>query len=190
MAEDIHDAGQPADRVLSGTVPEGAENALLILRINAECDCSAPVNVTLGSARYRDERSGQEVVRRFTASGATETPVGTHISAYTGQKYMSNTVPWPVRPGNAWTMHIAMGAAEVSARSGYVALVFRRGDGREVLRLPLQFSPARQQLGGTTTNSQGRFIFLTGASVPAPNPGFRVEFNGTASYRPSSATTS
>ena len=93
MAEDIHDAGRPADRALSGTVPEGVENALLILRINTECDCSGPVNVTLGSARYRDERNGHEVVRTFTVSGAAETPLGIHISAFTGQN--SRLTPFP-----------------------------------------------------------------------------------------------
>ena len=37
---------------------------------------------------------------------------------------------------------------------------------------------------------QGRSMFVAGVSVSALNPGFRVEFSGTTSYRPSSAVTS
>ncbi|MFP5248427.1 MAG: hypothetical protein ACLGP3_01210 [Acidobacteriota bacterium] len=183
LALDANNAGPPADRTLSDTVPEGAVSALFILRINAECGCSGPVNVTLGPLRYRDDRTGQEIVRTFAVPGSVRTAAGTHIVAAAGRKFVPNSPPWKVTPGDKWTIHVPMGAAEDSTHSGYVALLFLRKDRREVSRIPLPFEPATQPLGEVTTDTTGRFALAPSASVVRLNPGFRVEFAGSDSYR-------
>ncbi len=188
MAEDTRNGGLPAERALSGTVPADADNALLILRINAECGCSGPVNVTLGPARYRDDRTGQEVVRAFTVPGVAEAGGRMHITGAAGQTFRANSAPWAVRPGDPWTLHIPVGAAAASAHSGYAALVFRRKDMHEAWRIPLWFAPASQRLAEVTTDADGRFLLAPKSPASIPNPAFRIEFGGTASYRPSAST--
>lgn len=183
FAVDIANAGPPAEVTQSGIVPEKAKVALFALRANAECNCSGPVNVTIGRLRFRDDRTGQEVVRTLSVRGGTAVAGGLHIVAPSGQPMMPNTAAWPVVPGDPWTIRVEMGATGDSAHSGYVALIF--GSGQRVF---LPFAPATRQVGQVVTDSAGRFTFVADAALLRLNPGFKVEFAGSDLYRMAEAT--
>ena len=185
---DEHNAGPPGIVAQSGTVPTGAVRALFALRINTECMCSGPVNATVGLLSYYDTRTGQSVDRRFSVQGYASRPEGTHIVAPAGQAFAPNTTRWPVRPGDLWTVRAQVGAAESSAHSGYVALIFQRGDGGEAKRIKIELQPAARTLREIATDAAGQFSFVTSADVLRGNPGFRAEFDGNRLFRMSSAS--
>ena len=74
-------AGVLPVHVRSGIVPPKAATAVLALRINAECQCSGPADVTIGPMTYRDQRTDQAQRLMFRPpSGA-----GTQASAVPGR---------------------------------------------------------------------------------------------------------
>jgi hypothetical protein len=185
-AVDVTNAGPPAEVIRSGTVPRDATRALFALRINQECNCSGPVDVTFGPPSYRDDRTGERVVRAFQVRGARPVPGGVRIIAPAGQPFMPNTLPWPVRPGDPWTVEVAMGTTEASQHSGYVALIFQDQTGKGIQRIPLWFQLAKRPIGQASTNAAGQFTLALSPALLQLNPAFEIEFGGDDAFRPSS----
>jgi hypothetical protein len=188
LAVDNHNEGTPTVRTLMGVVPPDADHALFILRINAECECSGPADVTLGTLHYKDAHDGQQTSREFAVRGIAAGNTGLHIVARAGQPFMPNTVSWPVKPGDPWTAQVTMGASAESLHSGYVALVFMRKDGREIHRFRMRLEPATIPLRETTTDATGHYTLPVPAALMRLNPGFKVEYAGGDLYRMSEAT--
>ena len=187
MAVDRNDALAPTMRTLSGTVPKGAAGAVFALRINRECACSGPVDVTIGPLRYRDGDTGAEVVRKFAVPG-TGRAGGTHIVAPKGHIVFNTTPGWRVTQGDRFSIQIPLDASETSMHSGYVALIFLSMPGREVRRLSIPLTPSTLPLGQATTDRAGNFAFALPASWRLGAPGIRAEFPGSDSNRPASAS--
>ncbi len=183
FAVDAANAGPLADVTQSGIVPREARAALFALRANTECNCSGPVDVTVGTLRFRDDRTGQEVARRLMVRGSVPAAGGIRITGPAGQAIAPNTPSWPVTPGDAWTINVAMGASTESIHSGYVALIFSSGQ-----RVFMPFAPATRTIGTATTDPAGQFTFVADAARLPPNPGFLVKFPGSELYRMSEAT--
>lgn len=188
MAVDVNDVGPLAEHKKSGTVPEGASRALFILRLNAECRCSGPVDVTVGALTYRDEDNGQSVTQQFSVHGAVPRDGGLHIVAASGTAFTPNTAQWPVRPGHRWTAQVALGASATSAQSGYVAVLFLRADGKEARRDLIQMEPATFDPGEAVTDASGNFSFQPSLPTLRLDPGFKVKFPGNDAFRMSEAT--
>ena len=68
---------------LTNTVPSGAVNAVIALRINTECDCNGSANIFLGTTQYLDtnfqyhrHNDGRASIATYRCSDRTS-PVGT-----------------------------------------------------------------------------------------------------------------
>ena len=172
-------------RTLTNTVPAGAARAVLAIRINTECGgCSGPVDVVLGPVRYRDDRSGETVERRFRQPDGT-TPARSHLVAAAGQEMWQNTPPFPVVPGDPYTMDLSLTAAHDSDH-GYVAVIFLDQAGRGMSRRIISFAPTSRPAGTAMTDAAGRFAIPLDAELGAAHASYRATFGGNAEYRLSS----
>jgi hypothetical protein len=172
----------------SGQVPPKAADAILALRINAECNCSGPTDIAIGPVRYRDDRTGQIVQRAFRPPSAPDAATPTRFQAEPGQPITQNAPGFPVTADNPFTLQVPMRTNLASAGSGYVALIFLDARGKEVERLRFPFDPAEWPIGTVTTDAQGRFSLLPDANTLRASVGFRADFPGDAQHRTASAT--
>jgi hypothetical protein len=173
----------------SGQVPPKAVTAILALRINAECSCSGPADITLGAVRYRDDRTGQIVERAFhPTSVRASTPTSSRSQAEPAQPIAQNAPKFPVTPDNPYTVEVPMSTALASAGTGYVALVFLDAQGKEIERLRLPFEPVERPIGTLTTDAQGRFTLSLDDATLRTSIAFRAEFAGDARHRLASST--
>jgi len=185
--------GEPTAPILhthSGQVPPKAAKAILALRINTECSCSGPADVTLGTARYQDDRTGEIIEQALTpssASGASNEAL-TRFQARAGQPIMQNAPSFAVTAGDPYTIQVPMSTSTASNGSGYAALVFLDASGKEIERLRLPFEPVERVIGTVTTNAKGQFMLMPDDAVLRSSISFRAEFAGDAEHRLSSAT--
>jgi hypothetical protein len=172
----------------SGKVPDKVVAALFALRINAECNCSGPADIQLGPLSYHDDRTGQRIEQALQPRPERgPSPVLTQFRANSGQALIKNTTRFPVSASDPFTVEASMRTDLASARSGYVALIFLDGNGKEVERLRMPFQPAEQLIGTATTDAQGSFSMSPNPKVLRAGMGIRAEFAGDANRRSTSA---
>ena len=82
---------------------------------------------------------------------------------------------------------IPLGATASASASGYVALIFLDGQGKEVRRDRLAPEAGEKTLGRAVTDAMGRFQLKPGAAVPR-DEAIHAEFPGNAGLRGASAT--
>lgn len=127
--------GQPAEYVISGTVPAAAEEAMLGFRVNVNCGCSGPSDFTLHTLRYKEDAAGSvEAQRDFSKGlegwGLSNREAGRlesgslHVSAAAGQVVTLNSAKFRVTPGASYTLRIRARVAPRSVGSGYFAIFF------------------------------------------------------------------
>jgi hypothetical protein len=162
---------------LTNTVPTGAVNAVIALRINTECECNAPVDILLGPTQYVDETSNTTVTR-------TVVPPSQRIVVPTGQTLAVNSASFAVTPGDAFSFSAPMQLPHSSNNSGYVAIVFLDGAGTEIERLELPFQAGQSLIWASTTNPMGQFTI----TAKPPSSITRFDFMGSADLRLSSYT--
>jgi len=175
-------------RRLAGVVPEAAATALFALRINTECNCSGPADLTLAEMRYRD--GVQSHAASFPAPSGrmlNQTPAGLRLMATGSDRLALNTKEFTVSPGARFTAEIPLGITTASAGSGYIALIFLNRQGREMRRERLAFSPGEMLLGKAVTDRSGRFQLQPDARPAIQEQAVRAEFPGNASLRGASA---
>jgi hypothetical protein len=172
-------------RKLGGVVPPGADSAVIGLRINDECGCAGPADVTVGTVVYRDDHSGQTVQRQLGRPGGA-TPTAARFVAVTGQKAGGNTLGFPVTPGDPFTVEVPLSVTCESDEHGTVAIIFLNRDGRGVLRDSLPFHPSTEPVGTTVTDASGRFSLPLNAALRNASPSYLAEFDGNDQYRRSS----
>jgi hypothetical protein len=187
-AEQTGEALAPPVHSRSGEVPANAVTALFGLRVNAECGCSGPANISIGQMRYHDDTTGQTVQRAFHQASAPGKTALADFHALTGQTILQNTSAFPVNPGDPFTFRIPMVTDPSSAGSGYVSLDFLDAKGKEVERQKLLFEPAERSIGAVTTGADGRFSLEPSSDVLHSSVGFRAEFIGDSQHRIASAT--
>jgi hypothetical protein len=178
FAVDGATAAKKSMRTLSGKVPATASKAIVGLRINTECGCSGPAQVSVGALNYRDARANT-ALRSFLPTNATDT----EFSAKAGEAISRNSQPFTVAAGTHFTFEVPMGATSVSIDSGYLALLFLDSNGKEVERTRLPFQPSTEDLGTVTTNSKGDFSLQLPADTTNSNPSYRATFSGGSGYR-------
>lgn len=163
---------------LENSVPAGAVNALVGLRINTECACDGPVNLWLGEAAYVDATSHRSSVRSLM-------PAYARVVLKAGQTALVHSAPFPVTAGDPFRFSIPMHVPYSSRNAGYVAIIFLDGAGAEIARMALQFRPGQRLLWAGTTDTDGRFGLTLPPLTPVPSI-VRFDFSGSAQHRGSS----
>jgi hypothetical protein len=162
---------------LTNTVPSGAVNALIALRINVECECNGSANILLGTTQYLDTTSN-------TAVTTTLVPQSQRIVVPIGQTLAVNSASFAVTPGDTFSALAPMQLPYSSNNSGYVAIVFLDRAGAEIERQMLPFQAGRELIWANTTNQMGQFTIT--AKLLSSITTF--EFNGNTNLRVSSLT--
>lgn len=171
----------------SGRVPPRAVAAVMGLRINAECNCSGPADIAIGTVRYQNDSTGQTEQQAFGAPLAPGALARFQVPS--GHPISQNTQHFPVTGNDLFTIQVPMQTNLASASSGYVALIFLDAKGKEIERLRIPFKPAERSIGIPVTDAQGRFSLLPNfGSLPASVIGFHADFMGDAKHRTASAT--
>jgi hypothetical protein len=165
-------------RTASGEVPATADKAIVGLRINTECDCTGPANVSIGAVNYRDS-SAKVVLRNPLLINNADT----EFSASAGETISRNSQPFAVAAHSHFTLEIPMGATDASTNSGYLALIFLDSNGKEVERDRLSFQPAERNIGTVTTDSGGTFFLQLPATGSSSSPSYHATFSGSRGYR-------
>jgi hypothetical protein len=186
---------------ISGTVPPGATQAQVGLRVNTECGCSGASDVILSGASYHEGPGGNLVPNPDFAQGLTgwdvagtavqleSAPSGSgsrvHVLARAGEQVSVNSSQFPVTAGARFVAAFATRVAPISRGSGYYTVIFER-EGVEFDRRIAAFEPASWTIS-TRTGPSGRFT----GTVPDLPPGRRhveARFGGSALLFPAYAS--
>src|SRR6185437_11906692 len=161
----------------------------LVLRVNAECNCSGPADIAIGPMHYRDNHNGQAVQQAFRPNSPShDTAAAPRFQARPGQAISQNTQRFPVTADDPFTLQVPMRATLASAGSGYVALIFLDAQNKEIERLRIPFTPVQHPIGTVTTDAQGRFSLLPDPDTLRASVGFDATFQGDPQHRMAEAT--
>jgi hypothetical protein len=188
--------GLTTEALLRGIVPTGARTAVLGLRVNTECNCSGPADLSIGTLHYRESGGGSQSL--FFAPGegawrevpATAEPASANapnstFTATPDQHLMTGTPKFPVTDGAEFRVDGPWRVSPASAGSGYLALMFLDGNGKEIQRSKLPLQPGWVSLGTATTASDGSF------AIPPPRLAVdrvRLSYSGSDSLRGTAET--
>ncbi len=175
------------DQSVTGLVPSNAAEAVVALRLNVECNCSAAADIAIGSLRYHQEQGGPDAVRRLR-----QPPQGNadRFTIPAGERVSLTSSRFPVTPGQRFTLTVPMAATQASSDAGYVALIFLGADGKEVRRDRLAIRPGAQAAGTVTTRADGSLSFRPPAGLgDASGLQYQARFPGDARFRPAQGAT-
>ncbi len=191
-ARPLSGPGAMGTYTIDGVVPDGAGEADVGLRVNAECDCSGPVELVLDGVRYGEgSESGNRVPNGdFAAgwdgwgvSGAGQAQVhgsgpaaALHVSATASQDVVLNSGLLPVTPGADFHVQFTAQVGPASTGHGYFDIVFL-GQAGEVGRYRVDLAPIDVQIGGPETDASGRFEVALD-SLPAGSFDVRAWYPG------------
>jgi len=162
---------------LTNTVPSGAVNAIIALRINTDCNCNAPADILLGPTQYVDETTNTTIT-------TTVAPPSQSIVVPIGHSLAVNSAPFTVSPGDAFSFLAPMQVPYSSNNSGYVAIVFLDQTGAEIGAQYLPFQAGQRLIWSNTTNQLGQFTI----SAQPPSSITMFDFAGSGNLRLSSYT--
>jgi len=176
--------------VLQGTVPSTARQALLILRINAECGCNGRNHLLIGTLGYRETAGGAASFnfswpKNFQQYGQTlvdgQLVGGTIVSevyAPAGQVFVPNSNAFPVTAGAQFTFTVPAATIGGFGWYGYAAIIWIGASGGEVRRDMVTPPPGKALMSTATTAADGTFALNPlprGVDGSAP---VTVEFDG------------
>jgi hypothetical protein len=181
-ATPIDGPGAPDTLTLAGTVPAGASQAVLALRINTECRCNQDAALVWFGASYQENAGPNRVLDGDLSSGATGWHLGGSSNAIllpselgsgnelavnvaAGQTVLVNTPAMAVTPGAPFDAAFRARVPPASVGSGFFGVVFRDGAGHELSRVPILLRAAAVA-GSTTTAADGTY-----SVVFSPPPG-------------------
>ena len=181
--EDGRSATPVTHRTLQGVVPAGATAALVAVRVNTESQGIGGGEIALGRAQYR-EAGGLAIEREPLGPNDPGRP----LAIARGQPLARAGPPFAVTPGRPYALDIPMGATAGLDAAGYVALIFRGVDGRELKRMEVPLTPSRRPLAEAHTDAEGRFRLAT---VPPSSNDLIVgaAYEGDERWRGCAATT-
>jgi hypothetical protein len=174
----MNDAGPgiPSQTSLRGAVPAGARSAVLGLRIDIECECSGTADIGVGPLRYQEAGSGS-TEHSFTPGrdgwrdGAGATVNGSpeamsfQIKTTPDHPILLNSPPFAVIAGADFVLNVPWRVSPSSSGSGYLALIFLDGIGKEIHRSELPLEPDWLPLGRARTDGRGYFSSRFGPSA-------------------------
>jgi hypothetical protein len=154
----------------SGTVPANARTALVLLRVNADCNCAGQEDAVIGEASYHESGGGADVDIDFAAAvkprpdGVAVRPelrLGVpvaHILAAPTQSLSFNSTPIPVTPGAAFTFTVPAASLAGHDMNGNVGILFFGAAGRAIEKHHLRVLEPRAEATGAVTDADGRFV--------------------------------
>ncbi|HET7235208.1 MAG TPA: hypothetical protein VFK59_02110 [Actinomycetota bacterium] len=166
--------GAFAEYTFGGTVPEGAVEGIAAFRVNTECGCASPADLTLYEARYTQ---GLQTTNRvpngdFDAGLDGWSVWGDatielqpsdrgginmlHVQATASEVAAANSTAFPVTPGATFTATFGARVSPSSESAGYFALVFLSPT-QEVGRPIAVLEPASIPVGTVVTAADGSF---------------------------------
>ncbi len=169
-------AGLFAQYTLTGTVPAGATQADVGLRVNTECGCAGTSEFFLYDARYVQ---GSETANRvpnssfaqglngwgFWGTGTTRLEPSDqgqgqmlHVTVTPSQTAAINSTRFPASAGATYTLTFSARVGSGSAGSGYFDIVFLDSS-KEETRKQIPLKTAVVTIGSTTTDKEGAFRF-------------------------------
>jgi hypothetical protein len=167
---------------LTGIVPAGASQGIVGVRINTECECSAPSSFRLYEVRYTEGGGSNPVPNPSFVTGldgwgfwggvtpqVQPSDQGTgsmmRVTASPGQSLGMNSGEFPVTPGAAFELTFTARVAPESVGSGYFALFFLTPS-TEVSRVRLPLQPAAAAEASASTGSDGSFSIPVSSLPP------------------------
>jgi hypothetical protein len=158
--------GQMQRQSATGRVPDGAVNAVAIIRVNTEAAGPGIADIRLYEATYSEDGGPNSLpeVTGWTAYGAGSGtfPASDHgsgtmlqLTAQPDQDLRVDSSEFPVTAGAAFEFDIDDSVPETSIGSGYIAVAFLGSDDLEISRTILPFEPAPQRLGTIATDPSG-----------------------------------
>jgi hypothetical protein len=149
---------------VASVVPTTAVSALIGVRANTDdCNCSGPVDVGLGTAKYLDTVTNDAHTQVIPETGGKIVLTASQSDGY-------NSASFPVTAGDKFTFSIPMWASYASRNSGYVTLIFLDAAGVETSsRVILPFTPGQKEVWTGVTTSSGKFTYTapTGTTLPS-----------------------
>ncbi len=183
--------------VRTGVVPTNAVSALMMVRINTECECDGANHIVFGPIGYRERSGGSRAsifswpknLQRYGGTIVRGKLVGgeavTEVVAPPGQTFAPNSDVFPVTPGAEFEFVVP--GATVGGRdwNGYAAIAWIDAAGKGIDRFVLTPPPGKALMATTTTRPDGTFL-LRGLPRGVDGPAsVTVEFEGDATFRPS-----
>ena len=196
--------GAYAEYDVSGTVPADAVQAVVGLRVNMECGCAGPADLTLYQSSYTQAGGANLVPNPNFAQGITgwgtwgnanvavdqsdRGGLALNVTASPSQQAGLNSSEFAVSAGQSFHLAFDARVSPLSTGSGYFALIFLHTNGSEVTRTEVPLTAASITLGSAITNQNG---VATGSVKALHGATFRVQelFPGDASWFPAYATT-
>ena len=185
-----------------GTVPAGASEAVIGIRVNTEGAGPGAADLTIHEVGYAEGSGTTNLVPngRFEwgwgPSDDASVPVASdrgsgmmlRVVATSTQAVGDNSGSFAVTPGAAYRFWIAVRVPEASVGSAYVAPIFLKADQSEVRRDIHPLAPAPIPAGAATTDSKGAYT-LTTSPLDSGRYRLLVEYAGNPTYWPARART-
>jgi hypothetical protein len=195
----MNDAGPgiPSQNLLRGVVPAGVRSAVLGLRIDIECECSGNADIGVGPLRYREAGSGlvehsftpgRDGWREGSAAAVSASPDAMSFQKKTTPDHpiSLNSPPFAVTAGADFALNVPWRVSPSSSGSGYLALIFLDGMGKEIHRSELPLEPGWLSLGRARTDGRGYFSLRLGP--PASDVDLvKLTYDGDNRLRPATA---
>jgi hypothetical protein len=181
--------------VTQGTVPSNAVQALIIMRINAECGCNGLNHILFGTLAYQETAGGTHSMNfswptTFQQYGGTivdgQNVGGTIVSevyAPAGQTFTPNSNGFPVTANAQYNFTVPAATVGGLGWFGYAGIVWQDANGNEINRTMVTPPPGKALESSAVTQADGTFaLSKLPRSVDGPNP-VTVEFDGGGTYR-------
>ncbi len=163
--------GQPVSVAVAGTVPEGADHAVVIIRANAEGSGRGQADIRLYQVGYTEGQANLVPNPTFErgldswygygdgAVAAEQSDVGAgmmlHLTAGASDSLFVDSTGFSVTPGNPFTLSYSAGVPVGSDGVAYIAVAFL--DETELSRSISVFTPGIVDWGEIDTDPSGRF---------------------------------
>lgn len=186
-----------------GTVPAGASQAVIGIRVNKEGAGPGAADLTFYEVGYAEGAGAGNLVPDGDFGSGWETTTDASVSVVpsdrgTGNMFRVVATPtqavgvesasFAVTPGATYRFWIAVRVPESSVGSAYIAPIFLKTDWSEVRRDIHQLAPAPIPVGTTTTDATGGYT-LTSSSLEAGRYRLLAEYAGDATFWPARART-
>lgn len=170
--------GVVSEYTLSGTVPDGALQAIAGYRVNMECDtCSGPADFTLYEVHYTESEGDSNRVPNWrfadgllgwgtSGDGSTRALVANdlgsgsalHVTAQPSQMAAIDSSSFAVTAGASFTATFVARVAPASEGSGYFS-VFFLGPDQEISRIMIPLRAEKVSVTEAVTGADGAFEF-------------------------------
>jgi hypothetical protein len=191
--------GPPQTLAFDGTVPLGAESAVVVVRVNSEEAGPGPADLNVHEVSYSEDggqtnavrnprfRQGLEGWASFGEGNATVMASDQgdgrmlHLTASPSQLLHVDSLEFDVTAGAGFSWDVSAAVPIESADSAYVALIFLAGT--EIERHILPLAPQPLDVGQLVTGSSGE-IPLDTTGVEAGRYRLIIDYNGDMRYWP------